>query len=323
MLAAVLAVYFWARRARSRAETAIADVLRHRAELIAQARRLDAQRAATDRKTTALRTLLDAQSADGTDSAARDRVEDPLRVLMNDPQLQAAYFAAHKANLATRYGPVFRALKLNADQRARLEALLLQRDEQAFDVMSTVPNAVQSRFLETGAFSRSPFVVGTNAEDGQPLRATTPEAQAAFALLQQATDAFAEQATTLLGRDGVAQLENYERTLPVRDFVDGFGQGLADTPAALTPTQYDQLTQVLASASDTYQHGGTARGHMIYQWDQVAAQAATILTPEQLAAFQEQVASPVAARQLRTAIREAGGFGALGKLLFTVTGRDD
>lgn len=319
-LVAVLGVFFWARLARHRAEAAIADVLQRRADLIAQARRLDTQRAATDRKATALRALLAAQP---TAATPQGRADDPLRVLMNDPQLQASYFAARQANLATLYGPAFRALGLNAGQRTRLEALLLQRDEQFLDVIATVPNAAQSRALEMGTFSRLPFVVSTNSEDGQPLRGTTPETQAALALLRQTDDAFAQQAAVLLGGEGVAQLQNFERTLPLRDFVDDFGQSLAETPAALTPDQFDRLTQVLASASDTYQHGGTARGHLIYQWDQVGAQAAAILTPDQLAAFQAQIANPVAARQLRTAIREAGGFGELGKLQFAFTGRDD
>ncbi len=109
----------------------------------------------------------------------------------------------------------------------------------------------------------------------------------------------------------------------MRDLVGSLGDTLAGTTAPLSPEQADQLAQVLASASDSYQHGGSARGNLIYNWDQVRAQAEAILTPEQMSAFQSQIGPALASRQLRTAIREAGGFGQMGKLLFALTGRDD
>src|SRR5881394_100282 len=102
--------------------------------------------------------------------------------------------------------------------------------------------------------------------------------------------------------------------LPVRDSVDGLGIRLADAGAPLSSSQADQLTQIFANATTSYQHGGMARGNLIYDWDQTKVQAAAVLTPEQRAVFQQQIAPAVASRQLRNAIREAGGFGEMQKV---------
>jgi hypothetical protein len=309
----VLAGLLWTHIARLRVETALAQVTAQRAALVESARRSGR-----------LKAVLESARHVSRPAAAGPRAASPLRVLMGDARLQLLYFAAHRANLPSTYGPLFRSLKLSPDQMRQLEDRIMQRDEQFFDIVSAVPDAIQgASYGGGGLFNRNPFLITSHSEDGDPLQPSTPDGQAAAELLRQNDAAFQEAATALLGPAGYQQILQYERTLPVRDAVDGLGNNLAASQAPLTPEQADQLTQALASASSPYQNGGVARAGNFIDWDESVAQAAQILSPPQLATLQAQVAPAQSMRQLRATVREAGGFGESGKLIYALTGRDD
>jgi len=308
-----LALLLWAHLARQRVEADLAAVLARQAELITAARRH-----ASPKAPEALRSALVSRAE--ADPAGSRRNAGPMGVLMRDAKLQLAYFAARRANLPSTYGPFVRSLKLSADQARSLEDRIMERDEQAFDILSSVPDAIHSTYYGgTDPFLHTPFLIASNSEDGKPVEGT-PDGQAAAALLQQNDASFQQAATALLGPAGYEQLQQYERQLPVRDAVDSLGNSVAATATPMNAEQAEQLTQILANASRTYQRGGVARPGEQINWDQAMPQAARILSPEQLAVLQAQIAPTQSMTQLRNAVRDAGGMGDTAKLVHAITG---
>ncbi|MCX6068205.1 MAG: hypothetical protein NT121_21055, partial [Chloroflexi bacterium] len=85
----------------------------------------------------------------------------------------------------------------------------------------------------------------------------------------------------LLGEAGHQQLLDHERTVGVRDMVNGWAGGavvVARTP--FTQQQGEQLIQILANASTRYRNGGNADVKNI-DWDVADAQARAILSDSQ------------------------------------------
>ena len=62
----------------------------------------------------------------------------------------------------------------------------------------------------------------------------------------------------LLGDADYGRLLDYERALPVRDFVDNLTSALVFMDAPLGGAQADRLTQVLADANEAYRQSGNA-----------------------------------------------------------------
>jgi hypothetical protein len=304
LVAAALAIFLWSRLALHRAEAVLADVTARRTELIKEARQ-----GASPKSPERLKAV-PASVPDRTKSVPGGRAN-PVGVLMGDAKLQMAYFTARRASLPSTYGPLFRALNLSPDQTKLLEDRIMDRDQQFFDIVSTVPDAIRSiSYAGNSPFIRNPFLLTSNSEDGQGLQPGTPDSQAAAELLRQNDASFQESATALLGPAGYQQLLQYERMLPVRDVVDNLGSNAAVAGAPLNAGQADQLTQILANASSTYQQGAAAaRGENGVDWSQAMTQAAQVLSPDQLVTLQAQVAPIQSMRQLRTAVSAAGGLG--------------
>ena len=106
----------------------------------------------------------------------------------------------------------------------------------------------------------------------------------AVQLRRQIRSEYQAAQASLLGGDGAQQLSAYEKTSPVRDLVDDMNGTavLADYP--LDPTQAAQLTTLVNAAAQV--KGNTA----MIDWKNVAAQASTFLTPEQIEAIGSRLA---------------------------------
>jgi len=146
-----------------------------------------------------------------------------------DAQLQALYLASERRSLAVRYGPFLRSLGLSAEQSGNFENAEMAAIERTLDIKTTA--------------------LSKGLELNDPAIAT---------LLQQSNEQRLAAQTALLGTDGCEQLQNYERTLPVRGFVNEMAGDLAFSDAPLTPQQGDQLVQLLVSANAGYLAGGVA-----------------------------------------------------------------
>ncbi len=150
-------------------------------------------------------------------------------VVARNSKLQVLYLAAERAAIPTRYGPLIRALGLSAVQTDRFIAAEVAAAERTLDIRATA----QAQGLD-------------------------PADPAVATLQRQSAEQLGAAQADLLGADGYRQLQEYERTLPTRGFVDKLAGTLAFTDTPLSPEQAGQLVQLLAGASTGYQNGGVA-----------------------------------------------------------------
>ena len=147
----------------------------------------------------------------------------------SDTKLQALYLDSERRSLGIRYGPFFQSLGLSTEQAEKFEAAEMAAIERTVDIKAAA------------------LLKGFDLSD-----------PAVAALLQQSNTQLLAAQTTLLGTEGCEQLQNYERTLPVRGFVNDISGDLAFSETPLTPQQGDQLVQLLLNANAGYQAGGVA-----------------------------------------------------------------
>ena len=98
-----------------------------------------------------------------------------------------------------------------------------------------------------------------------------------------------EQVRAILGEAGFAQLEQFRRMQPVQGVVNEISNLSPDAP--LSRDQSVQLLTIFANATPGYQSGGKADPKTI-DWNQVEAQAQSVLTESQLNALRAQSQFP-------------------------------
>jgi len=253
-----------ANRVKHEHQQVLAAAVQQRAKLAEKTRSAEERFATAERERAELQTTLDglrAVQAAASTPAAKKSAPAPAtpsmdELLAQEPKLQTLYLASQRANLATRYGPLFEALHLTPEQIAQFEDLILKRAENSMDLegaMQALPGADNSR--------------------------------AATTLARQSEEEYRSAQIALLGADGYEQLRQYKRSGAVRFLiVDRLGGELAATETPLTAQQGEQLTQVLANANSQYRNGGVAMTDTI-DWDAVLAQAPGLLSATQLEVF--------------------------------------
>jgi hypothetical protein len=90
-----------------------------------------------------------------------------------------------------------------------------------------------------------------------------------------------------LSENGYRQLQEYERTLPVRALTASLAERLYYTDVPLNGTQAERLTQILAGASKSYGEGAAADPEQI-DWPAVLTQAQGMLTPVQRSVLEDK-----------------------------------
>jgi hypothetical protein len=108
----------------------------------------------------------------------------------------------------------------------------------------------------------------------------------------------------LLGEQDFGVYQDFERTVRVRGFVDGFAvQVASNTP--LDPSQAEQLARALAAASPAYAHGGEADPATI-DWTSVDRAAESFLTAAQFSAWKLGIAhNPDGGSRIELELRKA------------------
>jgi hypothetical protein len=218
-----------AQRARLRAEIArarerLGAAESERAKLVAA---LDALRAAADAKTPVrppVKALDDKQKAA---LAAIAQMPWWDVVLERNPHLQALGRASRRTELASTYGAFWRKAGLSSEAIERFKDFALEAEERARDLRAV---ARERRLADTDP--------------------------AMAALREQSEAQLAAAQRGLLGDAGWQELQNYERTSPVRSMLALVAGPLAFTDSPLRPEQADELTAVIAPLCRTYQAGG-------------------------------------------------------------------
>lgn len=143
-----------------------------------------------------------------------------FRELMAKPEFQALLTVQQKAAVEARYAALFKNLNLTPEQADKLKTILAERDTTRQDVMA----AAREQGLD-------------------PRR----DREAYQKLLEGARTDLNNSIKSVIGENGFAQFENYEKTLPQRNVVNQLQQRLSYSDTPLTSTQADQLVQILAA----------------------------------------------------------------------------
>jgi len=150
-------------------------------------------------------------------------------VLYRDPKLQALYLKSERVAIPARYASFVSAMGLSPDQARTLEAAEMAATERTLDIRASA----QTQGL-------------------------APTDAGIAALLSQSDQELKSAVGDLLGDDGYSKLQDYQRTLPTRDFVNTLAGELAFTDSPLNAEQANQLVGELSAANTSYQNGGPA-----------------------------------------------------------------
>lgn len=195
------------------------------------------------------------------------------------PLLQGAL--GPSAIIDKTYGPLFQQLNLTSDQQKQLKDLILKKT-----------------------------MVGVKA--GMSLMGSRKNAERRAALtleMKQETENCGAQIRQLLGGENYPAFQQYEKTIPDRTLASQFNSKWAKTPKALNAEQTEQLVRALGEARAQYgwttdlsrRNQANTNYPVMFGEDNIAAftreeeqfdqsflaQAGLILTPEQLAAFEQ------------------------------------
>lgn len=226
----------------------------------AGARRADAATAPQPRPADA--TAADVRDENGAPAPTAVATDFPVRptadrraALRDDPRVQNLQLAAADAKFRTSYRPLWDALQLAEPRQQEFLAILRRRAEQEMDLAAIVE------------------------------KKQAPEDDPIFLQLKQQLAAETRAALApVLGEAGLKQFETYERSVPAREFVNGFAGATAVAGLGITAAQAEALTVTLANASATYRDGGAATVPSI-DWEKALGDAAAILPEPQLAFF--------------------------------------
>jgi RNA polymerase sigma factor (sigma-70 family) len=191
--------------------------------------------------------------ADARERALITTTPNPLRPYLQDPAYRELARTASQAQRHLGFQRFYRQLGLTPEQIERFEAIMVRQDQANLD----------------GQIARD-----LGRDEQAVYRQSGPEWDAAM--------------RELLGDEGKKQLEDYLRSLPLRYFIDATAARSYASAQPITLAQADQLIAVVLAHTPIYQEGkGTDPGKV--SWNEVWDPAAKILSPEQLAAFENSV----------------------------------
>lgn len=177
----------------------------------------------------------------------------PLRPYLQDPVYRELARTASRAQRHLGFQRFYRQLGLTPEQIERFEEIMVRQDQANLD----------------GQIARD-----LGRDEQAVYRQSGPEWSAAM--------------RELLGEGGWKQLTDYLRSLPIRSFVDATAARSYASTQPITLAQADQLIEIVLAHTPIYQQGkGTDPGKV--NWNDVWEPAAKILSPEQLAAFENSV----------------------------------
>lgn len=215
-----------------------------------------------------------------------------LSTLLENPEFNKLWTTQQKALLDSRYAALFKNLNLSPADLDKFKGLLVDKQNAMMDVM---------------AAARDQGLNPRNPDDRTQIASLIQTAQAQV-------DANIRQT---LGDAQFTQYQNYEQTLPQRNVVNQLSQALSYSAAPLQAFQVDQLVNILAAnaparsqaANAWFGMGPMAAGTLVSVrdapiTDAAVTQAASVLTPPQLAALQQLQGEQQAQRQIGQMMRQ-------------------
>jgi hypothetical protein len=171
------------------------------------------------------------------------------------PLAQLAAATKERRLIDAAFGPLFRTLGLTPSQIERFKSIGVKSYEAGMDLRAIAG--------QDPATSTDPVVVQLMAE-------AKAAADAAY--------------RKLLGEPGYQQFKQYERTKDVRNMLCWLAGLAVEAGAPYSAAQLEQLVPVFASASSSYQSGGTVDVQQI-DWSLVDTQARPLMSEAQWQVF--------------------------------------
>ena len=183
--------------------------------------------------------------------AATARRRHPETILASEPERLAAYLKDFRESLDLKWGAMFHAVGLSAEQREKFKDLKVWAEQRSIDILS--------------------------AMEAQRL-GMTPEAYNAVERLDAAE--YKQREAGVLG-DRADKFREYHRTESVRSLVRRLASSGVYPDAPLTPVQVEHVTQILADHSRRNSGGSVLR--FTVNWEHAPAQLQAVISPPQLA----------------------------------------
>jgi hypothetical protein len=210
-------------------------------------------------------------------AAAKTNGANPFAAMFKDPKMKEMIKSSQKAVLGPmldkQYAALFQQLKLTPDQAAGLKDLLQKK-------MSAATDAGMS--LLDGSLDAAQRADLAKQVKGQ-------------------TDEYEAQIKQFLGDDNYQAFQAYEKTTPDRMTVSQFSDQLSGGATPLSPDQQQQLVQMVSDERNNFkwttdysnQNPPAGDYASMFSEDKINqfAKAQQILTPEQLASFQQFLTS--------------------------------
>lgn len=188
--------------------------------------------------------------------------------LLRDPSYENLWIGSARFRIHGRYAAFIREAGLSAETGNKLMQLLLDRAATEVDI-----NA---------------------AGDAKGLAHDDPDLER---MRDDAEKQLSAGEAALLSPAQLRELADYGRTLQAQQAVQIFAGRSVVAGMPLTLQQTDELTVWLANASSSYQQGGNATFDTV-DWSQALAEAASIITPQQLRLLRTLVEVQTSAGQL-------------------------
>ena len=199
--------------------------------------------------------------------------------LMKDPDFAEAWKIQQEARIEERYGALFKQLNLPPEKLAALKALLIERENAGREVFATA--------AASGLDPRNP-------ENREQLRKLSDDLR----------DEVNANIKSTLGDNVAEAIDSYQATGPQRNTVNTFAGKLGNAGTPLTPSQSQQLTQILTET-------GKPSGRTVLVTEATITRASGVLSSAQVAALKElqteQQANIVVEEKMRALREEAGG----------------
>ena len=170
---------------------------------------------------------------------------------MNDPKYQELFYKGREAGLNTLYGVFLTKNRLTPDQKTALLKALTQREMDKDDLKLAL--------------------------EGQGLPANDPSG---LPLKQESDDAFQQAVEAVIGAEGFAQMETYDRQYNIRQVMSRYAAGSALIGSPMSLNQVEQMIDYISQNNPDFQDGKTVNSSQI-DWDAVDEYARKNMTPEQ------------------------------------------
>lgn len=205
-----------------------------------------------------------------------------IAAIMADPEYAEAMSLQQRSRLDRTYADLFAQLDLPPATLAKLQDLLVEKQNTARDVFTAAREE------------------GFGREDRDEIRA----------LMQQTQAEIDTDIAAAIGQSGFEALQNYEQTGSQRALVGQFESRLSYSSTPLNSTQAQALTTILADTAPEQNRGrgGDSQfgGGGVSITDEAIARAQGVLSGSQLQSLQDLQAEQQAGQKLADAIRSGG-----------------